>query len=366
MGILIFILVLLILVLIHEFGHFIVAKLCKMEVEEFAFGFPPRLFSKKVGETDYIFNSLPLGGYVKIKGESFDEETYVNNINNKRSFIGSPKWIQLLVVLSGVAMNWVLAFVLLFIIAVGGHLTEVTQDNKATLSNINYYVTNVIKGSPVYVSGIVEGDTINNIYIDNVRIDMTSKDIILQNIKSNINKEIKINYTNRDRLNIDAIVSGVYGLSDNKEKAIGLSFEQFGEERLGFKDSIVYSYNKVIFYTKATIVGVYQVFSDLFTSGNVSDSVAGPIGIYSILSEGRLLGFDYLLSIVAILSISLAIFNMLPIPSLDGGRCLFILWEMLVGKRLNNTFMAYMNTIGFFLLMILMFVVIYKDIVKLF
>ena len=366
MGIFIFISVLLVLVLIHEFGHFIVAKLCNMEVEEFAFGFPPRLFSKKVGETNYIFNALPLGGYVKIKGESFDEETYINNINNKRSFIGRPKWMQLLVVLSGVFMNWVLAFILFFIIAVGGHLTEVTQDNKATLSNINYYVTNVIKGSPVYVSGITEGDTINNIYINNVRIDMSSKDIILQNIKSNIDKEIKINYTSRERLNIDAVVSGVYGLSDNKDKIIGLSFGQFGEERLGFRDSLKYAYNKVIFYTKATIVGVYQVFSDIFTSGNISDSVAGPIGIYSIISEGRLLGLDYLLSIVAIISISLAIFNMLPIPSLDGGRCLFILWEIIVGKRLDNTLMAYMNTIGFFILMILMFAVIYKDIIKLF
>lgn len=90
MGVIIFLVILLILVIVHEFGHYAVAKLCKMEVEEFAFGFPPRLFSKKIGETEYVFNMLPIGGYVKIKGEAFNDENYYLNKNNKRSFIGRP------------------------------------------------------------------------------------------------------------------------------------------------------------------------------------------------------------------------------------------------------------------------------------
>ena len=363
MGVILFFAILLLLVIVHESGHFIVAKLCKMKVEEFAFGFPPRLFSKRIGETEYMVNILPLGGYVKIKGESITDENYFINKNDKRSFIGRPLWAQLLVVLAGVFMNWLLSFILFFFIAVNGHL--VPANNNPDLRNINYYVTSVVKGSPIEKSGISEGDILYSIEINKEKIKMNSSEQIAETLRANVDKDIVINYLNRDKLRVDAEVAAVYGLNGDKNiKSFGIGFAQFGVEKLGFTDSVIYAKDNVIKYTKLTIVGMLDVFKQIF-KGNISDSVTGPLGIYVLVSETKSFGADSMFFLISIISISLAVFNLLPIPALDGGRAMFIIYEMITKRQVNHVFYSYINGIGFTLLMILMAAVIYKDIIKL-
>lgn len=273
--------------------------------------------------------------------------------------------MQLLVVLSGVVMNWVLAFALFFIIAVNGHLTVVNNNNRDNLRGIEYYVTNTVKDSPIEKSGITVGNIINSIKIDDKEIEMKSPADISKILKENVNKDVTFNYTNQNGLTIDAIVTGVYGLNGNKkEKSFGIGFAEYGVEKLGFYDSIIYAKNNVIEYTKLTIIGVKNVFTQIATTGNISDSVTGPLGIYGLVSDSTEFGADEVLFLIAILSISLAVFNLLPVPALDGGRAVFILYEMITRKDINIRVFTYINAIGFVLLMLLMTTVIYKDIVR--
>lgn len=367
MTILIFFLVLLVLVMVHEAGHFVAAKLSKMRVEEFAFGFPPKLFGKKIGETMYAFNLLPLGGYVKITGESFDPEENKKLKDDKRAFQNRPKILQLFVLFAGVFMNLILAFVLF--VAINSSLSYVSAEDPVyghLITNPKIIVTGVVKDSPVERAGLKSEDMILEMFTNKTKANLVSPENVVDFVNKNQESDINIVFKNKSNIISTSTVRAVYNIGDQKSdtKKIGLQVTHGGKVRLPFLDSVKRGAQETIDMTKLTIIGLVDVVKKIASGQSISNSVAGPVGIAKMVGTASENGWQNLFYLVAILSINLAIFNLLPIPALDGGRILFVLIEMVTRKSLALKFQYWANSIGFFLLIALMIFVTYKDLIK--
>lgn len=363
-----FILILFVLITVHEFGHFIAAKLCKMRVDEFAFGFPPVLFSKKYKDTKYSFNILPIGGYVKIAGENIDNNNdNLDNKNDKGLFVSRPRWQQLIVVFAGVFMNIVLAFFVFLFLAKSEHLAIKTQENKNIITGSAAYIVGVIPDSPAYKNGIREKDIINkaeSVDKQGLILSETNSSEILEFLKEN-NNSVILNITNSKGENRDVSIAAVYGIDpDQSKKVYGIGVAEMGYIKLSFIESIKQAYSQTLYILVETFVGTIDVFDKLINGANISSAVSGPIGIYKMVEDKSNIGVDVLLTFVAIISINLAVFNILPVPALDGGRAVFIILEMILRRNLNHKFKTVFNGIGFLLLLMLMIFIIYKDILK--
>ena len=382
LNIIIFLAVLLTLVMIHELGHFVAAKLSKMRVEEFAFGFPPKLLGKKIGETTYAFNALPIGGYVKITGESFDEEEREKLKSDKYAFQNRPRILQLFVLLAGVFMNLVLACVLFFFINIQSHLIDATNTGYAKyVTNPKIYVASTIQNSPAESAGLISGSKIVSMSVEKIntnnvlKADLSSAKNVVEFVKAHNEESITIVYKNPKNYNSKDIklinktststISAVYGLVPDK-KSVGMSVVYGEYLNLSFSESVKLAVYDTYNYTKLTLLGLGDIFSKLVKGEGVMDSLSGPVGIAKIVGNASSAGVENLFFIIAILSINLAVFNILPIPALDGGRILFVLYESITRRSINYKLQYYMNAIGFLLLISLMLFTTYFDILKIF
>ncbi len=366
MNIFIFVIMLLVLVLVHEFGHFFTAKKFGIRVDEFGFGFPPKLFGIKRGETEYTFNLLPIGGFVKIFGENPDEEN-MHGPDSARSFVNKPKWQQAIVLVAGVFMNFVLAWLLFSFGFMTGLPTSVGSEMKGeTLSNVHLVVVAVTAESPAEKAGLKSGDKIISV--------KSSKDVISENINTDTfksfivahkNKEIDISYIRgKDTTVFSATVTPIS--TKGEDAHIGIAMDQIGISKLPIWSALWEGMKLTIFVTKGTAVGLYTLIGDgLKGQGNLS-SVTGPVGMVGIVGDAYQFGFVYLLSFAALISINLAIINLLPFPALDGGRLFFLLIEKIKGKAMNPKVANTANMVGFGILILLMVFITYHDITKLF
>lgn len=404
MTILIFVIILLVLVLVHEAGHFFAAKISKVRVDEFAFGFPPRLFSKKKGETTYSFNAIPIGGYVKIYGENgLDQEKEQEKSEKdllkekpdfKRSFAHKHPLIKIFILSAGVIMNLILAYI--FITASVYSTTTFAIDrnseeykifvDEGRIRNETVLIANVVKNSPAEMAGLKVGDEVQKIYLNSedvmgqvsnkksIDLDRASGEEITQEVSETINDEenkhgdsVTIEYKNRKGEELSTTLAGVYNVEGNKDKKmIGIAFAKTATINLKFSEAIKMGFSQTVEFTELTLVGFKDLFVNLFTRGDFSKDITGPVGIFGMVGDAVSLGFNYLLLFSAVLSISLAIFNILPFPALDGGRILFVLIEWISGKRISEKWQGLLNGAGFILLIILMVVVTIKDVLKLF
>ncbi len=353
-SIFIFIIILLALVIVHEAGHFFAAKALGVRVDEFAFGFPPKLFSKKFGETEYVFNSLPLGGYVKIHGEEGGEVTH-----DKRSLASKPWWAQLIVLLAGVTMNIVFAFVLLVIISFG--TVTVGEDDTlfARASEKKLIVTDVLEGSPAAKAGLTGGDEILSLSTKGSPImPETTADAI--SFIQKADEPVTITYQDEKGTNNTITIAPVYGIVKDK-KAIGVGLMSEGVVKLNLFDALKQGAHELVYRTKLVVFGVGNLFSELFKGHSVMNQLVGPVGIIKEVHKAELIGFDIVLSLAAMLSINLAVLNILPFPALDGGRAVIVLGETIARRKMNKKFFANLNAFGFIFLMIVSVVVIIKD-----
>ena len=395
MTILIFIIILLVLVIIHEAGHFFAAKGSGVRVDEFAFGFPPRLFSVKKGETTYAFNLLPIGGYVKIHGENGEDKNNQDGsekIKDKRNFANKHPIIKIFILAAGVIMNLILAYIL--ITASTYISTSFLVDKNSTeyqtllkenrIHNERVVIVGVVKNSPAEMAGLKSGYEIDKIYFneENPKGEVNSKkslnlskneNEIINNISEILNSNNKYNdsitfvYKNRKGDTASTTIAGVYNLEGVKDKKmIGVSIGKIANVKLKFFEALKLGYGKTIEYTKLTVIGFKDLFVKLFTTGSLSEGVAGPVGMVKEVGNVRELGFNYLLLFTAVLSISLAVFNILPFPALDGGRILFVLIEWISGRKISEKWQNILNGAGFLLLILLMIFVTVKDVMKLF
>lgn len=323
--------VFMLVIVVHEFGHFITAKMVGIKVHEFSIGMGPKLFHKKGEETDYYLRAFPIGGYVRMEGE--DESS-----DDPRSFNKKPAWARILVVAAGAIMNFILAIVVFTIVAY----------NTGTPTTV---IDEVIKDSPAYEVGIKTGDKI--IRINNIET-KNWKSIVKEISNSDSKKDMNITVI-RNSKNVDFVLRPKYD-EESKKVIIGI----VPKSEKSFISSV-----KNGFETTGTVLGLMFQFLRMLFRGQVkSDDLSGPIGVIYTVGEAAKYGFINVLYLLGFISVNLGFFNLLPIPALDGSRILFLLIELFRGKPMNPEKEGFVHFIGFVLLLALMVFVTYSDIVR--
>lgn len=354
-AIVVFIALLLALVLIHELGHFLVARWAGCRVEEFGFGFPPRLFTWKKGETTYSFNLLPIGGFVKIEGEDMEEEN-----PGPRSFGSKSASWRLAILVAGVTMNVLLAAVLLGVQAGVGVPVLVTEENKSKLTDIKTYITAVAPNSPADQAGLEPLDRI--VAIDGQ--EQPTVEAVQSHVSSHAGEKITLEVDRqgqRHRLEVVPRSDPPPG-----EGALGIGLEATGLEVMPWWRAPWVGISRTVALLVAIVTQFGLIIGQLWRGEGVGETLTGPIGIALYTQEATQLGLSYVLEFGALVSLNLALINILPLPALDGGRILFVLIEKIRGKRLSAKFEGITHTIGFVLLILLMLVITFRDISRYF
>jgi regulator of sigma E protease len=365
MTVLIFIIVLVVLIVVHEFGHFAVAKLSGMRVDEFGIGYPPRIWGTRIGSTEYTLNALPFGGFVRIYGEdATDNET----LSAPRAFSRRPKLFQALTLVAGIAMNLLLAYVLITATLVMGTPRALSDDELARAQQVHLAVVNVMPGSPAEMAGLKPGDQIISVqgdgreaftghasddFIAYLSADTTAAPLTVQ-VERN-NQQQTLTLTPKTRVIKD----------EPNRPAAGIAVAPVGVLPESFRTAPIEGARLTWEVTKQTAVGLGQFFGRIFTFKADLSQVSGPVGIAGAVGHAYNEGLAALFTIAAIISINLAVINFLPIPALDGGRLLFVIIEAVIRRPIKPSVAATVNTVGFAALILLMVVVTGSDILKL-
>jgi len=345
MTIIYFILILGITVMIHEFGHFLFAKRAGVYVYEFSIGMGPRLFkwTRKNDETEYSIRLFPIGGYVQMAGESNEDLEKIP----KDKLMQSKSWIQrFMIVIAGILFNFIMAIIILFFIALF---------NGAPTSNA--YIGTIEKDYPAYESGLQIGDEIIKINDEKV----SSSDILILKLEVNKGEDITFTVKHEDGT-IENIELNPIEVLENDTKTYKYGFGLTTKVEKGFLSAIKYAFTK----TFSLIHQMVLIIGYLIT-GNLSlDTLSGPVGIYTVVGETAKAGFTNLVYLLAFISINVGFMNLLPIPAFDGGRLLFLIIEKIKGSPVDSKIENIVHAIGFMLLMVLMIVITYNDIARLF
>lgn len=357
----IFLIVLAVLIFVHELGHFLFAIWNGVRVDEFKIGFGPRIISWGKGETKYGLNLIPFGGYVKIHGENPDDES-ISGIDKERSFANKKSWQQAIILVAGVLFNFIFAWIIYSVIFFVGVTAspEGFEKYSDSFKNQRVMITTVSTDSPADKAGLKIGDIITGV---NQSEQISISDI--QNAITNSNgNAISIKYK-RNGVDMQVETTPVQGLVNDKY-AIGVAMNEAVDVKFPFFGAIYEGGHYTLVMIRETAIGLYDFFTNIFRGeANFSD-VSGPVGIAGIVGGAAELGFKYLLMITALISINLGVINLVPFPALDGGRVFIVLIESIIRRRIKPVYVNSVNTVGFVLLMILMVVVTYKDIVKIF
>lgn len=370
------------IILIHELGHFLSAKFFGIKVEEFGFGFPPRLFGKKIGETIYSLNWIPFGGFVRISGElpsdnlpseiipeeknnsadskmeidifkkSISEEgieimeekiTFSENpalSEKSREFNKQKIWKRAVVISAGVIFNIISAWFLFSLIFMVGAPTSVI-------------VAEVLPSSPAEIAGLLKGDKI---------VDFESSEKFIYFLAENEGKSVSLKVQRGEEFFNLSVLSRANAAPS--EGRIGASLVDSGIPKSSFFGSFLESAKFTASSVVYIISSFFSLLKNLFTGGGFN--VVGPVGIFSIASVVAESGFLYIIHLVGMISLNLAVLNILPFPALDGGRLIFLLAEKIKGSPLPAKFEILSNAIGFSLLILLMVLVSIRDVSNLF
>lgn len=351
-----FILLLGVLVLVHEWGHFITARIFGVKVEEFAFGFPPRIASITRRGTRYALNLFPLGGYVKIFGEDGEGES------RPESFSSRPLFQRFSIIAAGVVMNIVLAW-FLFSLGHGFGLPTVLGEDEAA-NNAKVTIIGVSPGSPAEKAGLRFGDAIKEFRIKNLEFRINAIDEVQKFVKDYGGEEAEITVIRSG----EEVKIGITPRKDPppNEGALGIAMARVGIVRSPLWRAPWDGLKTTASAATAITTALFGVARDFIKEGRVSADVSGPVGIFVFTNETRRLGFTYLLELAGILSLNLALLNILPVPALDGGRILFLFIEGIRGVRLNQRLEQAIHTVGFAVLLLLMAAITYRDVVRVF
>jgi regulator of sigma E protease len=331
-----------------------------MRVDEFAFGFPPRLFAKKKGETVYAVNSLPLGGYVSIWGENGEPDDEAKT--HPRAFGNRPKWAQLLVLVAGVAMNMLLALVIFIGISYGKVQMATTDPVYGQrVRDPVMMVVEAVPNSPAFLAGIVPGSVITKLSSNGQAADLRTSTSVIAFIEAHQNAPFAISYVKPDGETTATTVAAVYGIMPDK-KALGLSMQTVGTVDTSIAEAVKIGTIRTYDITVLTLEGLWSIVTSIGSDKSVLESLSGPIGIARIVGDTAAYGYAAVLTLVAILSINLAIFNILPLPALDGGRMVVVAIEALSRRKVPFKYYSWVNVFGFAALMLLLVVVTINDI----
>ncbi len=327
------------LITIHEFGHFIVAKKCGIKVNQFAIGFGPAIWKKQKGETEYSVRIFPLGGFCAMEGE--DE-----NSDDERAFGNKPVWKRILVVLAG-SFNNLLLGLILFIIITAMEPTHAT-------TTIAKFTENSISHS----TGLEVGDTITSVNGSRVFV---SSDIVYELLRDHDGVFEMTVTRNGEKVNLPNVTFELEEKEDYDYKVFKQDF-YVSSEKTTFLTSITHGTKTTISYGRI----VYKSLFDLLRGRFKVSDMSGPVGVVQAIGDATSEGFDDLLFLIAFISINLGLFNLLPFPGLDGGRFWFLAAEGITRKKIPTKYEAYINLAGLALLMLLSLVITYSDITKIF
>ncbi len=362
MSIIIFLAVLFVLVLVHEWGHYITAKLTGMRVDEFGIGFPPKLFGIKKGETEYTFNALPIGGFVKIYGE--DAEAVVENTDYSRSFAGKNRWAQALVLVAGVTMNVLFAWFLFSGAFMWG--VERAVDEGSASPDARLIVTEVLPEGPAADAALPQGVFITAVTRGSESLTTLTPSSFSEFVSRDSDEPVQIAYARGSELFLANVApeSGIIE-SDPERPAIGIALTLVDHVQYSFIAAVKAGFLHTINSTVAITVGIFDLLRDAILGQADFSQVAGPVGIVGLVGEASAFGFSALLMFTAFISLNLAVINLLPFPALDGGRLLFVGIEAITRRPIPARATQILNTVGFFLLIGLMIVVTWNDIARL-
>lgn len=348
MTIILFIVVLLITVLVHEWGHFYAARKCGMIVEEFGFGIPPRLWSFKKGETVYSINALPIGGFVRIAGENGLE----GNVAPNRQFDTKPWWKKSIVLVAGVVCNILLAIVLF----TGAYMIGMPTIGEGGVPT----VVTVVANSPAHEAGIVAGDTISAVSIDNVSVTPLTTEA-LHTAVTNSRGNVSISYDHKGTTHTAMLMA-----KDTPEgKMIGLGIQPIKDVRLPFFQALASAFFQVLSLIAGIWATLAGLVAGLFAGTGSTAGLTGPVGLVHEVGNAATIGFAYLVAFTAAISVNLAVLNIMPFPALDGGRLIVVLLEALVGRRFSQKVVGIIHASGFLLLLILMLFLTIGDVRRL-
>lgn len=318
------------LIFVHELGHFIAAKLCGVKVNAFAIGMGPAFWKRQKGETEYSLRIFPIGGFCAMEGE--DEES-----EDARAFNKKPAWQRAIVLAAGSFMNLLTAIVLMIIIAF--------WQGEATNT-----IETVIDGSPAFEAGIEAGDEV--LFIDETKIEEWSD--LQSAVGENQGEPIQVTV-----------------LRDGQElefSAVPEYDEQAGRSKIGIapemKRNPVTAVGRGVQSTWDMTVMMYDIIVKLFTGDVSAKELSGPVGIVYVVNDSAKAGIIYVVYLAALLSLNLAVMNLLPFPALDGGRLLFLLIRKVTGKRVTDEMEGKIHFVGIMLLFALMIYVTWNDIVR--
>ena len=349
------------LLVLHEFGHFITAKKCGVEVQEFGVGYPPRLFGKKIGDTVYSLNLIPFGAFVSIKGETGGVEDY-------RSFSGKPMWQRMAIVLGGVVSFWIVsAFLLGIVSGFWGLPTAVSDQAEGNLVNPKVNIAGVVEGSPAQKSGLKAGDIIEALENEGEKVKVDKVVQVQEFIRANPEKEISF-FIKRGKETFK-----VSSVPETSEEGAVLGFllprvalkpcSWYRAPLEGLKASGILTANIV----QGWILGIKKVFGLVELPPGVKFEMMGPLGIFDLLGEYFNKGVNYFLYLLALVAVALALVNILPIPALDGGKIVFLALEAVRGKPIPKKTEQKLTSIFFAILILLvLYITLRFDIPRIF
>lgn len=332
-----------ILILGHEAGHFFAAKKAGMRVDEFGIGFPPRIKAWKRGETEYSINWLPFGGFVKIAGENAapGEEAPESEEEKKRFFSFRPAWQRAIVLFAGVAINFLIGWALLSVIFMMGTPKMLI-------------IESVAPDSPAAVAGIKAGDIVS---------EHDTAEGFISFISENLGEEVELTVIRSEgQVSVSAIPRED---PPEGEGALGVALAEGGAPSLGFFQAIGEGFKFSVQIGVLTVRAFYDLAKNLLVSQELLEGVVGPVGIFSLAITTSQFGVVFLLQLIGVISINLAVANMIPFPALDGGRLLLLLVEKIKGSPVPHKTEAILNGIGFLILIALMVLVTVRDVIRL-
>lgn len=338
------------LILLHEAGHFFAARHYGIKVEEFGFGFPPRMFAIKGKETLYSINWLPFGGFVRLYGESEAglalkaqrEKDF--KLEKRVSFVHRSIWQRFVVIAAGVAINFILGWLILSSVYMLGA-------EKAVV------VGQVADESPASEAGIEAGDVI---------VGYESAQSFIAAVKTETGTEFSFQIERNGEIKSVSLIPRTDEDIVKEQGAIGVALSDAGLEKMSVHKALWEGLKNSVVIMAEIIKSLLLLITSLFTSGSVAENVVGPVGVFGVANDLGRLGLIYVLQLVGLISLNLAVLNILPIPALDGGRILFLALEKIKGSKLNADREMLANGIGFAVLLLLMIALTVRDVVQLF